>query len=166
MDPARPPGLYLHGDFKAGKTWLGVYFAMQALSHLPADQQAGALRYWSERRYIDDLEKKRWYDKIVAADPRNIEAWTEANTFEREFVKLQMATILVLDNLFYSSLQDYRQAELDWLLKERLDHGLTTVICAARLPAPATQLRRLVQEHAVVVQLNPLYPEGVTDGAR
>ena len=40
--------LYLHGEYKSGKTWLGVYAAMLCGAH--------RMGYWSESRYVEDLE--------------------------------------------------------------------------------------------------------------
>lgn len=140
--------LYLYGEFQSGKTWLGVYAAMLCGAH--------RMGYWSESRYIEDLERKRWYERILTNDTRNDLLWEEFRTYEDAFLKLTMVEPLVLDELFYWKLPDYKQMELDKLIKQRLELGLVTIICARQLPAPDSMLGRLITEYADVFELPKL----------
>ncbi len=140
--------LYLHGEFKSGKTWLGVYAAMLC--------GASRMGYWSESRYVEDLERKRWYERMLVNDTRNDILWEEFRAYEDAFLKLTMIEPLVVDELFYWDLPDFKQMELDKLIKQRLDLGLVTVICGRKLPAPNSMLGRLLTEYAVIIDLPQL----------
>ena len=137
--------LYLHGEYKSGKTWLGVYAAMLCGAH--------RMGYWSESRYVEDLDRKRWYERMLVNDTRNDMLWEEFRVYEEAFLKLTMIEPLVIDELFYWDLPDFKQLELDKLIKQRLDLGLVTVLCARRLPPHNSMLGRLLTEYATIIDL-------------
>lgn len=129
-DPALP-GLYLSGPSGRGKTWIAAY----------AGAALGEVRFWSEDRFIRDLERLRWYERLVATQRYTAdEQYGEYQTFERAYERLCRATCVVFDDVLLWSALEYQREEMVKIIRRRLKEGQRTIICSKSKPEPGTIL--------------------------
>lgn len=138
-------GLYLVGDHGVGKTWVAVWVALEL----------GNPSYWSEKRFVKDTDKLRWYERTFSADAKNDALWSEFHDYELAYSRLQFAPILVVDELFYWNLLPYQQDEIVHMLRNRFTcmGEQHTICCSLTLPEVNTPLDSLVRNEFTVVEL-------------
>lgn len=151
------PNLILTGPFKSGKTWLGINAAVELAAAMGTRPRVG---YWSEGKLSDDISKRDWYEKVLQRDSNNNQLWSEYNTFDVEFVRLQYSDILVFDEHMYWDLPEWKRTHVTRFLRARLetpDMPLRTIICTRMVPDTKTLLGTTLVASSRLVQLPPLF---------
>lgn len=124
------PGLYIKGPSGSGKTWVAAWAAAQ---------RSTAPRFWSEDRFIRDLERLRWYERVVATQRHTPdEQWSEYSEYERAFERLRRSEVLVFDDVLLWGVLEYQREEMVKIIRHRLKHGMLTIVCSKAKPEAGT----------------------------
>lgn len=146
VNPFRP-GLWLWGPANTAKTWT----ALNISTLHPLNPEGSCItKVWDTKRFMVDYQRRQWFERLVQND-RSDSLWDEYTTFEHEFERLCWCDLLVMDDMYYWRQPDWHVSEIEYVLKQRLDRGLATIMVARDLPPDGSILHDVVQAKSVLI---------------
>lgn len=145
--PVFRPGLWIWGPADTAKTWTALNIStLHPLN--PPDTYIS--KVWDTKRFMVDYQRRQWYERMVLND-RSDSMWDEYTTFENQFERLCWCDILVMDDMYYWDQPSWHTSEIEYMLKQRLDRGLATIMVARDLPPEDSVLHDVLHAKAVMV---------------